>query len=55
VPGGKLISRANRADVAPELRLDAIGVRPDGIVEAVHPRTGEIRRAEWVTAPGPQR
>jgi hypothetical protein len=55
VPGGKLVSRANRADVAPELRLEAIGVRPDGIVEAVHPRTGEIRRAEWVTAPGPQR
>jgi hypothetical protein len=55
VPGGTLISRANRANVAPELRLESLGFRPDGVVESVHPRTGDVRRAEWLTAPDEHR
>jgi hypothetical protein len=55
VPGGKLVTRANHVTAAPELRLEQIGFRPDGVVERVHPDTGELRRAEWLTAPGSAR
>lgn len=55
VPGGKLVIRADRGTVGAELRLGSLGFRPDGVIERIHPRTGELRHAEWLTAPGPGR
>jgi hypothetical protein len=52
VGGGKLVSRSNRATVGRELRLESLGFRPDGVIERIHPKSGELRQAEWLTAPG---
>jgi hypothetical protein len=35
----------------PAVELESIGFRPDGILEAVHPRTGELRRTAYLRAP----
>ncbi len=53
VPGGVLVIRANRVltghpDRVEELR--AIGLEPDGVIEAVHPQTHDIRRTAWLRA-----
>ena len=50
VPGGRLVLRAERlTDPADELR--ALGFTPGGTTEAVHPRSGEVRRTAWLVAP----
>lgn len=53
VPGGRAVLRAGRAGSGfdPERVLGEIGVRPDGIIESAHPRTGELRRTAWIAAP----
>jgi hypothetical protein len=51
VPGGKLVCRAWRAgENPPGLQLEALGFSPDGEIEAVHPRTGAVRRTAWLRA-----
>jgi hypothetical protein len=48
---GKLVFRAGRAadrDVVHLLR--DIGIEPDGVIEAVHPTTGELRITAWLGA-----
>ncbi|HVE91716.1 MAG TPA: phosphotransferase [Actinomycetota bacterium] len=52
-PGGRLVLRAERvrtgtADLVEQ--LSSLGWEPDGVVEAVHPKTGEVRRTAWVRA-----
>jgi len=54
VPGGLLVFRPNRVvegepDRAQQLR--AIGLEPDGTIDAVHPVTGELRRTAYLRAP----
>jgi SAM-dependent methyltransferase len=49
VPGGRLVLRAERV-VHPGDELRALGITPGGTLEAVHPRTGELRRTAWVAA-----
>jgi hypothetical protein len=54
IPGGKLVFRAERvAGTQPDVvaKLRAIGVTADGVIEAAHPRTGEVRRTAWLQAP----
>jgi hypothetical protein len=56
VPGGKLVFRAGRVGGEhPDIveQLTAIGVRPDGVIESTHPRSGELRRSAWLAAPVP--
>jgi hypothetical protein len=60
VPGGVHVFRANRVvgdepgqsgsepDRVEQLR--AIGLEPDGVIEAVHPDTGAVRRTAWLRA-----
>jgi SAM-dependent methyltransferase len=52
-PGGVLVLRANRV-VSGELdrveQLREVGLEPDGIIEAVHPSTGALRRTAWLRA-----
>ncbi len=50
VPGGRLVTRSNRANVGAELRLESFGFHPEGVIERVHPETGEVRQAEWLIA-----
>jgi hypothetical protein len=52
-PGGYLVMRAARLPVTPDpaQELEAIGFRPDGIIDAPHPRTGEMRRTAYLRAP----
>jgi SAM-dependent methyltransferase len=52
-PGGYLVLRAARLPVTPDPaeELEAIGFRPDGLIESVHPRTGEVRRTAYLRAP----
>jgi hypothetical protein len=50
-PGGKLVFRAGRAsdwNIVEILR--AIGIEPDGIIEAAHPENGELRVTAWLQA-----
>jgi hypothetical protein len=54
VPGGVLVFRPNR--VGPEQpdrvqQLRAIGLEPDGVIDAVHPTNGEVRRTAYLRAP----
>ena len=56
VPGGILVFRAGRVtrdhpDQAQQLK--ALGLEPDGVIEAVHPHTGELRRTAYLRAPVP--
>ena len=53
VPGGRVVLRANRMPKGPDpaAELEAIGFRPDGIVESRHPTTNEVRRTAWLQAP----
>jgi SAM-dependent methyltransferase len=55
VPGGYLVMRAARMPVTPDPgeELEAAGFRPDGRIEARHPRSGEIRRTAYLRAPVP--
>lgn len=51
-PGGILVLRPGRAGAGdPLAALGAIGLRPDGVLEAPHPLTGELRRTAWLRAP----
>jgi SAM-dependent methyltransferase len=51
VPGGRLVIRAGRrGDTDPGPQLEALGFRPSGAIEAVHPRTGDVRRTAYITA-----
>jgi SAM-dependent methyltransferase len=53
VPGGTLVFRANRViEGEPNIvdQLRAIGLRPDGVIEAEHPTEG-TRRTVWLSAP----
>jgi hypothetical protein len=53
VSGGILVFRPNRVvhgePDRPE-QLRAIGLEPDGVIESVHPATGDIRRTAWLRA-----
>ena len=53
VPGGRLVLRAARMPKGPDPagELEALGFRPDGIIESAHPRTGELRRTAWMRSP----
>lgn len=56
VPGGILVFRPNRVvagepDRAEQLR--AIGLEPDGVIDAVHPVTDDIRRTAYLLATPP--
>lgn len=53
VPGGRLVLRANRMPKGPDpaSELEAIGFRPDGVIEAPHPTSNEVRRTAYVSAP----
>ena len=54
VPGGVVVCRAGRpgaTDPARELR--GAGFEPDGVIEAVHPHNGDIRRTAYLRAPVP--
>ena len=51
-PGGRIVLRADRvvpgvADPVEQLR--ALGFAPGGVLEAVHPTTGVLRRTAWLT------
>jgi hypothetical protein len=52
-PGGVLVFRAERVQQGvrdvPE-RLRAMALEPHGVIDAVHPRTGDIRRTAWLRA-----
>jgi 2-polyprenyl-3-methyl-5-hydroxy-6-metoxy-1,4-benzoquinol methylase len=52
-PGGYLVLRAARMPVTPDPgeELEAVGFRPDGLIESVHPRTGQVRRTAYLRAP----
>jgi hypothetical protein len=54
-PGGKLVFRSGRAGQTtyptPDEQLRELGFRPDGVIEARHPETGEVRRTAWLDAP----
>jgi hypothetical protein len=54
VPGGRLVLRANRMPAGPDpaAELEAIGFRPDGIIESPHPTTNDMRRTAWLERPG---
>ncbi|MEZ4240455.1 MAG: hypothetical protein R3F59_30735 [Myxococcota bacterium] len=50
-PGGRVVLRAERVhsdqpDVVDTLR--ALGIEPDGVIEAVHPTRGAVRRTAWL-------
>ena len=53
-PGGKLVFRAGRVGdqryPTPEEQLRALGLHPDGIIEALHPQSGDVRRTAWMQA-----
>jgi hypothetical protein len=53
VPSGRVVLRATRVPGGPDpaADLEAIGFRPDGVLEAVHPVSGELRRTAWLRAP----
>jgi len=50
LPGGRLVLRAARMPKGPDPadELEAVGFRPDGIVESVHPASRELRRTAWL-------
>lgn len=52
VPGGRLVLRAVRMPKGPDpaSELEEIGFRADGVIEAAHPMSGEIRRTAYVIA-----
>jgi hypothetical protein len=50
VPGGKLVLRAGRLPYDRAQDLHDAGFEPDGIIEAVHPDNGDIRRTAWLEA-----
>ena len=54
-PGGYVVLRPARMPKGPDpaAELGEIGLRPDGILEAVHPKTGELRRTAYLRAPVP--
>ncbi len=53
-PGGRVVLRANRMPKGPDpaKELEDIGLRPSGVIESVHPTTGEIRRTAWLQKGG---
>jgi len=53
VPGGYLVLRPVRMPKGPDPadQLAEIGLRPDGVLEAVHPETGELRRTAYLRSP----
>lgn len=53
LPGGRVVLRANRMPKGPDPADEfvSIGLHPDGVIEAVHPKTGEVRRTAWIQAP----
>lgn len=54
VPGGVLVCRAGRAPFDPTDDLRRAGFDPDGIIEATHPITGEVRRTAYLRSPSPR-
>ncbi|MEX2395273.1 MAG: class I SAM-dependent methyltransferase [Actinomycetota bacterium] len=53
-PGGVLVCRANRVGSGwddPHVQLRELGLREDGIIERVHPASGDLRRTAWLRAP----
>lgn len=53
-PGGKLVLRAERVRPGePDLlaQVQALDLRVGGVLESVHPRSGELRRTVWLDAP----
>jgi len=51
---GRLVLRPERmrpGEPTPADELEAIGFRPDGVLQARHPRTGELRSTAWLAAP----
>lgn len=52
-PGGRLVVRADRvvpgAEDVPS-RLRSLGFEPHGVLEALHPTTGALRRTAWLEA-----
>lgn len=50
IPGGRLVLRAARMPADPGADLEAVGFRPDGIIDAPHPETNDVRRTAWLLA-----
>lgn len=54
VPGGRLVLRAPRVrpdEEDPAEQLRQLGFAPDGVIEARHPRSGDLRRTAYLSAP----
>ena len=51
--GGRLVLRAERVggrEHDPSAALRACGLEPSGTLQAIHPRTGAVRRTAWIGA-----